>query len=378
MIRQIIPAEEQAVAMTDHTPSRPGRFAALCVAMLLALSPLAAAAQTDRATRGDVIQLHDDVPERYVVQRGDTLWDIAARFLRDPWLWPEVWEINPQIENPHLIFPGDIIYLVWVDGRPVLRLVREPEPGVDRLSPRVRELPLEEAIPIIPLDIIRPFLMRPQVIDRRELDRAPYLMRPVDDSLMSGAGHRVYVRGLPANPPEHWTMVRPGEPYRDPDTRDILGYEAIYIGEVQVERTGDPSTAVLTVSRQEAYIGDKLMPLAGQAIDRSMQPRAPATRVEGKLIRRIGGGDYIGQYHVVALNRGVLHGLEPGHVLAVWRAGEAVRDRANPRLFGGGLVQLPDERIGELLVFRVDKLVSFAVVMRSIEPISAGDWVRNP
>lgn len=358
----------------NQNSSIPAKIAvAICAALVLGLSVVA-------APQAHSQQLRDNVPERYTVQRGDTLWGISAMFLRDPWMWPEVWEANPQIDNPHLIYPGDVIRLVMVNGKPRLRLerggtVRSTDPGTVRLQPRVRERSLEDAIPTIPLDIIRPFLTRPQVISEHQLDHSPYLMRSVDSSLMSSEGSRIYARGLPAGARGTWTVVRPGEPYVDPDTGDELGYEATYIGEVEIIRSGDPMTVRMTLSRQEALSGDRLIPLAGQTIDRAMQPRAPSQYIEGRIIRRLGGveADKIGQYHIVALNLGEHDGLEPGHVLTVWRPGKTITDEV-----AGGKVGLPDERVGELLVFRVGREVSFGLVMRSAQNISAKDYVRTP
>lgn len=360
--------------MTDHLRPVSG-LTALCVAALLALASQPAAGQGPRSQTGDRIVLHEDAPERYVVVRGDTLWDISAKFLRDPWLWPEVWEINPQIDNPHLIYPGDVIYLVWVDGRPRLRLERD---DVVKLSPEVRESPLVDPVPVIPLEAIRPFLLRSQVITRDELEAAPYIMRSRDGNLLSGEGHRIYVRGMPADVESRYTVIREGEPFRDPDNDRVLAYEATYVGEAMMERTGDPATAVLTSSQREARAGDRLIPLAGQALDRGIQPQAPWAVIEGRVIRRMGGEGYLGKYGVAAINRGSEDGLKPGHVLSIWRPGKQAYDEAPRGMRQSRSVQLPDERIGEMLMFRVSPRVSYGLVMRTTEEIAAGDHVRNP
>lgn len=349
-----------------------GATAVFCAFLLAATAPALQA--QDRGT-----VLRDGVPETYVVVRGDTLWGIAGRFLRNPWDWPDIWQVNPEIENPHLIYPGDIVHLVWVDGAPRLRVDRGVAPpdrrGADRLQPQIRVLPLEDAVPTIPLEVIRPFLSRPQVVQENELDDAPYVLRSVDGRLMAGSGNRVYVRGLSADSDNDWTIVRKGQAYRDPVTNDLLGYEAEYVADATIVRTGDPATVVLNSSQQETMAGDRLIDLSRQQIETSLHPRAPSQQVEGHLVARLGGGLQIGQYHVVVINRGESHGLEPGMVLSIWQTGEEMEDTVGPR---GGKVMLPDERVGELVVFRTSPQLSYALVMRSARDMSVGDIVRNP
>lgn len=358
------------------TPSSYGLCAALFAALLAAAPASAQTTTTETRTTGTV--LREGAPETYVVQRGDTLWDISARFLSDPWLWPDIWTVNPEIANPHLIYPGDIIRLVWVDGQP--RLVLDRAPSVDRLQPRIRESDTAEAIHVIPLEVIRPFLSRPQIIARDELDDAPYLLRAVDGRLMSGEGHRVYARGFADqgdNMNLNWTVVRKGQALTDPDNGDILGYEAEYIAEAVVDRLGDPVTVALISSRQEALAGDRLIDLTGSGLEAGLQPRAPRTEVDGRIVARLGGGMQIGQYHVVAINRGADDGLEPGMVLSMWQAGESIRD-PHARGWFRRKVQLPDERTGELLVFRTWGRISYGLVMRATRDMNIGDIVRNP
>lgn len=344
-----------------------GRIVAVALgATLVVGAPALAQSET---TRGTV--LREGVSDTYVVQKGDTLWDISARFLRDPWLWPEIWQVNPDIENPHLIYPGDIIRLIMVDGQP--RLVVERPRGPDKLSPRVRELPLEAAIPTIPLEAIRPFLGRPAVVSADEFANAPYILEGFDGRLMSGLGHRVYVRGVGADPALDWTVVRKGKMYKDPATGEELGYEAEFIGEAEITRLGDPATAVLTASTKEALAGDRLLVKSATGLSRALQPHAPDTDISGHIVAQIGGAEQIGQYGVIVLNRGATHGLDPGSVVSIWRAGGTTRDRV-----GGGKVQLPDERYGEALVFRTDGGLSYALVMRSTRELAVGDMIRNP
>jgi hypothetical protein len=343
----------------------------LACALAAVAAPLGA--QPAERTTGTV--LRDGVPETYVVKRGDTLWDISAMFLRDPWLWPDIWQVNPEIANPHLIYPGDIIRLIWVDGRPQLVVDRT---RTERLSPGMRVSELDDPIPMIPLEAIRPFLDRPSVIGRDELDEAPYLLRAVDGRLMSAQGTRVYARGFGEDPALEWTVVRKGQEYRDPETREVLGYEAMYIADATLDRLGDPATILITASRQEAMTGDRLIHGAAPLSD-NLYPRAPEMDVTGRIIAIVGEGLTVSQYKVVVINRGMRDGVEPGVVLSLWRAGEKMKDpNARGGWFRSRTVQLPDERGGELIVFRATERVAYGLVMRSTRDMAIGDLVKNP
>ncbi|RMG28819.1 MAG: LysM peptidoglycan-binding domain-containing protein [Gammaproteobacteria bacterium] len=323
------------------------------------------------AWAGDVV-LNPHHPERYVVVPGDTLWDIAKRFLRDPWLWPEIWYVNPQIENPHLIYPGDVLYLTWVNGKPQLRLQRGGGHPTVKLSPRVRVEPIRRAIPAIPIDAIRQFLTRPLVVGEHDLDRAGYIVDSPDEHLVTGAGDRVYARGID---PRHgrYDLFEPGDPYVDPATGEILGYAAEYRGTASVERFGDPATLRLEHTTREIAIGDRLLPQNLEDVSVTFFPHAPARKVAGQIISVVDGVTQIGQYQVVVINRGVREGLEPGHVLRVLQAGRTIRDPV-----AGGKVTLPDEDAGLLLVFRTFDRVSFGLVMEARRPMHLGDKVVSP
>ncbi len=336
-------------------------FAAVLAAALVALAAHAA----------QEVALNPDHPDRYVVKRGDTLWDIAARFLRDPWLWPEIWHVNPQIENPHLIYPGDVISLVYVDGKP--RLVLERGRRTVKLSPQVRELPLDEAIPTIPLDAIRPFLSRPRVLGEGEFEAAPYVVASADEHLIAASGMRVYARGVLGDAGARYAVLRRGQVYRDPDTGEVLGLEAIHVADAQVQRPGDPAVLVLQRSTRETLPGDRLFPVGEDRYTDNFLPRAPGRRVEGRIIAVFDGVSRIGQYQVVVLNRGARDGMEPGHVLAVHRAGETIRDPVRREK-----VTLPDERAGIVMVFRTFDRVSYALVMSATRSLRVLDRVRNP
>ncbi len=332
---------------------------------------LAAALVALAAHAAQEVALNPDHPDRYVVKRGDTLWDIAARFLRDPWLWPEIWHVNPQIENPHLIYPGDVISLVYVDGKP--RLVLERGRRTVKLSPQVRELPLDEAIPTIPLDAIRPFLSRPRVLGEGEYEAAPYVVASADEHLIAASGMRVYARGVLGDAGARYAVLRRGQVYRDPDTGEVLGLEAIHVADAQVQRPGDPAVLVLQRSTRETLVGDRLFPVGEDRYTDNFLPRAPQQQVQGRIIAVFDGVSRIGQYQVVVLNRGARDGMEPGHVLAVYRAGETIRDPVRREK-----VTLPDERAGIVMVFRTFDRVSYALVMSATRAIRVLDRVRNP
>lgn len=314
-------------------------------------------------------------PQRYTVVKGDTLWDISAMFLKDPWLWPEVWYVNPQIENPHLIYPGDEIILSYRDGKPVLSVKRGPVSQDNKLSPSIRATPLDTAIPTIPIDAIAQFLTRPYVMEEGELDKAPYVVHFLDDHIVGGAGINFYARSIEQQQPTRYTLVRPGKPYKDPDTNEILGYEASYIGSADLLRTGDPAKLLIASSELEVLIGDRLIPGDDEESMINFQPRAPKTNIQGRIISVYNGVSQIGQYNVVVLNKGSQDGLEPGHVLEILQGGNEIRDIVLGR---GATVTLPLEDAGHLMVFRTFNRVSFALIMDATKPLHVLDWVRTP
>ena len=328
------------------------------------------------ATPSDLNPAH---PDRYTVIKGDTLWDIAALFLRDPWLWPEVWYVNPQIANPHLIYPGDDIVLSYTDGRPQLTLERgtrrQGGPGSNRLSPSVRATPLDTAIPTIPVDAIAQFLTRPYVMEEGELDQAPYVVHFLEDHIVGGPGITCYARSISDDQVSRFSLVRPGKPYKDPDTQEILGYEATFVGDAELQRTGDPAKLLIVSSERESLIGDRLIEAAQDEPIVNFQPRPPERDMEGRIISVLNGVSQIGQYNVVVLNKGAQDGLQPGHVLEILQGGHEIRDVVLGR---GAKVTLPLEQAGHLMVFRTFDRVSFALVMHATKPLHVLDWVRPP
>ena len=320
------------------------------------------------------VALNPEHPDRYVVVKGDTLWDISAMFLRDPWLWPEVWYVNPQIANPHLIFPGDILTLVYVDGKPQLRMTRG-YPTVN-LSPTMREQSLDQAIPTIPIDAIQAFLNRSIVVGENELDTAPYVVQAADEHVVTGAGDRVYVRGIDNTDATVFDIFEPGDAYIDPDTNEVLGYEALYVGTGPVQKFGDPATILLTETTREVRVGDRLRPADRSYTIPYFQPHAPAAGTEGHIISVIDGVTQIGQYNVVAIDLGTREGMEVGHVMRIFQKGEVIRDPVSSKR--GDSVKLPDEEAGFVMVFRTFEKVSLGLVMKATRSIHINDLVRTP
>lgn len=392
----------------------PRKISVLLVALLFQLAAVA-----------DEVQIRSDHPGSYTVVKGDTLWDIAGRFLTKPWQWPDIWEVNPQIANPHLIYPGDVVALTMKDGRPILGLASTGRDRNVRLSPTIREIRHEEAIEPIPLDAIQQFLSRPLVVGEGELDSAAYIVGSQDEHLTFGTGHRVYARAMGEPTTNKFSIFRAGDAYRDPDTREILGYEAEHVGDGLAERFGDPATIHIIKANKEIVKGDRLLPQERDEIPEFV-PHSPGSDVDGKIISVLNGVSQIGQHQVVVLNRGNADGLEPGHVLAIFQDGEIIedvigsdiarrqadeellrRETESPTAFGrmmsaitnevraadhalrdfvgtpvdGGSsvrVQLPEERSGELMVFRTFDKVSYALVMNTQRPVHVNDNVRNP
>ena len=349
-----------------------GRLASI---LLVALASFASGLN---AQQGGGVQLNPSHPDTYIVKSGDTLWDISARFLRDPWHWPEIWYVNPQVANPHLIYPGDVLTLVYVDGKPQLRLERgtASASATEKLSPRVREESLESAIRALPYGAVAPFLSKGVVIEKNELEKLPYVVALRDKHLVGASGHDVYVRGDAINPGNAYNLIHPGDKIVDPDDGDVVGYEGIFVANGKITRGGDPVTMEIVDSSREVLVGDRLL-LQNQTWPMHFVPRAPDKPVEGRIIHVVDGMTQIGQYQVVIMNRGARDGLEPGHVLSIWQAGEKITDQVKTGVFNRK-VQLPDERAGLLMVFKSYDRISYGLVMSAESPIHILDKVRNP
>jgi len=336
--------------------------------LVLALAVLATAVYADQ------VVLKDGHPDRHVVVKGDTLWDISEQFLASPWLWPEIWHVNLQIENPHLIYPGDVITLVYVDGKPQLRLQRGK--GTFKLSPKVREERLDKAIPTIPIDVIQQFLTQPLVADLDTMENAAYVVSSAGEHLIVGKGDRIYARGLAKDQGDRFHVFRPGDAYKDPVTNEVLGYEELYLGDSSVKRFGDPATLELTKTTREINIGDRLMPMTQEDVYAYFSPHSPDEAIEGNIISVVDGVSQIGQYQIVVLNRGTREGVDVGTVFEIHQAGDRIMDQVSKER--NASVKLPDEQAGVMMIFRTFDKVSFGLIMKATSALHVGDIVRTP
>jgi hypothetical protein len=356
--------------------------------------------------------LRDTAPDTYIVVKGDTLWSIAGRFLREPWRWPELWKMNrEQIKNPHLIYPGDTIVLDRTAQEIHLSLRRLE---TVRLSPKVRVEPLApRAVPTISPADIEPFLSRPLVVGQDELASAARIIATDEDRVALGAGDVAYVEGLDQAGGSTWQIFRRGDALIDPETNEILGYVGIYLGEARVLRFGEVSKIEIVHSTQEIYRDDRLVPAAKERPTFAYVPRAPGNPVRGHIVSTYSNIVETGPLSIVALSKGSRDGLEVGHVLAIYRAQPGARyamrtaplygrsglsgnDRPRPyyaeqipprdgplypapqAITEHDLARLPSERYGLVMVFRTFDRAAFALVMEAARQVSLEDVVTNP
>ncbi|MGH8460407.1 MAG: LysM peptidoglycan-binding domain-containing protein [Stenotrophobium sp.] len=368
--------------MTNYSLSVVAGILWLCLAAPAVALAADAVTATPDATTADVhadAMIRSDAPLQYVVKKGDTLWDISKRFLRNAWQWPQIWYANDQVKNPHLIYPGDVLSLVMVNGRPRLMLGNPPAPAraqaeiEQRLSPQIHESPLGAAIPTIPIDVIRDFLSSPRVVTQEQIDHAPYLLDFVDEHLVAGAGSRAYVKNLRDKRQAQYSLVRIGGPYIDPDSGDVLGYEAIPVGEADVDNYGNPGIVSLVATTREARIGDRLIATDTHVYDANFYPRPPKTKLDARILSVFDGVTQIGQYQVVALNRGSRDGLKPGHVLTIMQSGRVAKDP-----YTGNDVKLPGQAAGTVMVFRTTPRISYALVMDETRVVHVLDRAVTP
>jgi hypothetical protein len=353
--------------------------------------------------------LQPNAPDRYTVVPGDTLWGIATRFLRDPWRWPELWKMNSsQLRNPHRIYPGDVLVLDRTRGGQVAMRLES-----SRVGPRARIEPREvDAIHAIPPSAIEPFLSRPLVVSEKELNTAPEIVATQEDRVILGSGNIAYVRGLANTATTRWQIFRRGDPLVDPESKELLGYIALYIGEAELTQRGDITVVQVTKAVQEVYRGDRLLPVPPDQPMFGYVPHAPQNKVSGRIISTYGGLSETGPLAMVSLSRGTRDGLEVGHVLALYRDLKSARfaERTEP-LFGrsgpsgrddripyfppgrssrdsplidkepaitADELKLPPARYGLVLVFRVFERASYALVMQASRPVAVADIITNP
>ncbi|MDZ7594588.1 MAG: LysM peptidoglycan-binding domain-containing protein [Thiobacillus sp.] len=379
----------------------------------------------------DTLKLRDNAPDSYVVVKGDTLWDISGRFLKDPWRWPQIWNLNrAEIKNPHWIYPGDLIVLDRSGKEPRLSLVRGGKNGMRtvKLSPGVRTADIDgDAIQSIPIRVIHPFLSQPRVVPQGAFDDAPFILGSNTERVVLAAGDDAFATGG-KDGVTRWNVLRPGKALKDPETGEVLGYEVEYLGDARTLVAGAPQKIRITQSAQEILPRDKLVE-ADDSTTFEYMPHAPEGKISGRIISAYGGLTDSGRYQTVVINRGSRDGLEPGHVLSVFREGQAVtltrdeKDRmtwVNEKTAGvpnGGAwlyndvrclkengkvtydqaadvrsafrstclgnsndraIKLPDARSGLVMVYRVYDRVSYALIMQSDGPVYLLDTVKNP
>jgi len=323
------------------------------------------------APANPIVLVKHDIPNRYTVKPGDTLWDISALFLRDPWMWPEIWYANQQIDNPHLIYPGDIISLVYVDGVPQLRIKRS---RWVKLSPTIRSLDHAEAISALPLDVIDNFLSHTRVTDDATLEATPYVLSGTERRVLVGMGDDFYTRGDFAPNAPHYGIYRRGEPYIDPETNELLGIRATEVGGARIKVIADDiATLNTTRANGEIRIKDRLLVSEQRTLASMFYPRAPERQISGSVLSIEDGVRNAGALDVIAVNRGTRDGLQEGDTLAIFKRGDTVADRVAKER-----IRLPEERIGLVMVFYTYNKMSFALVMEADRQIDLGDILRNP
>lgn len=386
--------------------ARPAHFAVLATCLALATTT-SAWAQTSKlpvtseqrrvadqvASAGvPLSELAPNAPDQHVVKSGDTLWDISALFLKSPWRWPELWGMNrDQIRNPHLIYPGQVLMLVKVDGRARLQFARDAGGsgagnGVVKLRPQMRISAVDSSpIPTIPLHLIQPFLTDAIVFDTDALATAPRIVAAQEGHVVLGQGDLAYARGDFGNGTD-FRIFRTARPLFDPTTKEVLGYEAPYVGTAELTRTGEnrtgpdgkvdivPATMTIRQVKQEVGLGDRLAPAPARNLERYV-PHAPDKAMAGQIAAVYGDSIIAGQNQIVALNRGKRDGVERGHVFALWRDGARVMDKTQDR---AEAIKLPDERHGILFVFEVYERVSYALIITVKEPVKPGDRFTQP
>jgi hypothetical protein len=343
------------------------------------------------------VEVNPDYPDSYTVQNGDTLWDISARFLTEPWRWPEIWQVNPQIENPHLIYPGDVISLSYDGGSPVLTVSRAGMASrTVKLSPTIRVSDMQRPIHTVPIDVIRPFLTSPILVNKNEMDSWPYIVSSYEQHLVVSPGIEIYVKGLSQDAlGEKYSIYRLGPEYisYSRGRREVLGYESVYVGDAEIRAFGDPSTAVITSAVKEVVDGDRLVMQSDDEFYTSFIPSSPSSNIIGSIISAEGVLSKIGQYQVVVLDRGSDDGVEVGNVFGVYQSGVVVEDKVKngKKMYEdsdlidylgymktkGPSIVLPDYRAGVVMVFRTFGRVSYGLIMEALGPIHLHDTIKS-
>jgi LysM repeat protein len=379
----VVRAEQSALRTITPTPR-------LLSAMVLGATLACALPMDASAANNPAPHVRADAPNLYIVKRGDTLWDISKRFLNDAWRWPQVWAANPQVKNPHLIYPGDRLLLCKIEGRTVvgrdegdgcagiaLRMGSKGSKGSTdgRLSPRIRVEALDVAVPAIPASAIQGWLTQSQVVSYDTLQQAPYVLAAQGRRVVTGAGDTIYIRGEGLQVGDSYGIFREGERYTDPETHETLGYEARMVARGTVTAmTRDVTSIELTESYgQEVREGDRILPEIAKDLPPIFYPTNSDNVAPGRLIRVMDSVGIGAIRSVIAINRGTRDGAQAGQVVAIHRRGALVRD---PKI--KDMVRLPSERSGLAMIFRSFDRLSYAYVLEADEPLKLGDEIRPP
>ena len=316
-------------------------------------------------------------PSRYTVKKGDTLWGIADVFLKTPWYWPEIWHVNTQINNPHLIYPGDVISLIYVDGKPQLVVSGQHDrlQASEKLSPRIRVNPIDQAIASIPLDAVEQFMAHPRVITKEQLDQSPYVIGNFDGRLISALGDEIYARGVKSQDDSLFTIFRSTKALVDPGTQEVLGYEVMEVADAKMIDFGDPATFQVTRNIRETLSGDRLLPQDRSQVTHNYFPKRSKLAVDASVISLFDAISTVAQNQIVVINVGQRDGAEVGDVLAVKRRGEVVKDEYSGKK--EDYVTLPNTRAGVIMIFQIFDRVSYGLIMESTRPIHLNDLVTN-
>jgi len=323
---------------------------------------------------GQNLTVLSDSPESYVVKQGDTLWDIASLFLDEPWRWPEIWQKNPAVQDPDLIYPGDVLNLVYVDGSPRIVMERGGRQVV-RLSPQVRESPLLSPIPVIARQALRGFLAENRIIDKADYDSAPYILASATDNLIMGAGHEAYVRGDWASSVNHYEVFRLGAAYIDEESDELLGQEAINLGEITIvaDESDGIKRALIVSSKEELKAGDRLLPRETSPLDPSFFPSTPSSSTRGQIVGLLDNKSKAAQYESIVIDIGARDGLRVGDILSIQRSVAPARDPISNKS-----VALPAMEIGLVLTYRTFEKLSYGVILSLTQPSAKGDVVSAP
>jgi LysM repeat protein len=334
---------------------------------------------TSTLLRADVLDIKKDVPEIYVVEKGDTLWDISSTFLHSPWKWQDIWHNNPEVENPHLIYPGDKLALIDVDGKRKLTIIgRGPVKisslGDGRLKPQVRTSPIDNAIPAIPIDKIAVFLSKSRIETPETLNSSPYVIAGEGRRIISGKDDIIYARGEFDETKNIYGVYRPGEVFEHPETEEFLGVQALSIGSARVmDSNADVKTLEVTRTSEEVRVNDRLLPELDYKASANFYPKLPNAEIEAEIIAVEGGVSQVGTLDIVVISAGSRESLEKGDVLAIEQRGEVVKDQITD-----DLIQLPNVDAGLMIVFRVFEKMSYGLVVSADMPLVTGDIVKNP